>query len=156
MAAPTRQQQPLDYNATPQPGDPLRGGTQGGETARGMSGIDPEGTPDLERTGGAHVPTPAQPREGVDAGPGEHILAGGKSPDDIQRYLEEIQFPAKKDSIVRVAARNGAPNDIVHCLSSLPMTDYGSFAEVIRDYPRLPEPDDLAKRTDAGPGAKRV
>ena len=75
-----------------------------------------------------------------------HATAGAP-PDQVlartNRFLADIEFPAKKDSIVRVASRSGAPDDVVHALSGLPATDYASADDLIRDYPRRPGEDEL-------------
>jgi hypothetical protein len=64
-------------------------------------------------------------------------LAGGKTSDDVLRYLSGVPFPAKKDRLVHAARQNGAPNDIVGALSALPATDYASPEEVIESYPHM-------------------
>ena len=64
-------------------------------------------------------------------------LAGGKSDTDIAQYLENVQFPAKKDDIVHAARQSGAPNDVIACLSELPGSDYADAQEVIEAYPHL-------------------
>ena len=64
-------------------------------------------------------------------------LAGGKSSDDVMRYLSGVHFPAKKDTLVHTARTNGAPNDIVGALSALPATDFTSPEEVIESYPHM-------------------
>jgi hypothetical protein len=146
---------PQDDKGTSTPRDErLRGGTQGGEAARAMSGVAGEGTPDLSApSGGVHSATPARYEPRTDVAGGDHTLTGGKSPDEVRCYLGALSFPVRKEDLIRTAASNGAPNDIVRSLSSLPATNYGSFEEVIRDYPRLPEPEDMEGRDN---GAART
>jgi len=150
----------VDNNAARPPGGgSLRGGTQGGDVARAVSGISPEGTEDVASpAGGIHVATPRKYVPGVEVGDDQHHLAGGKSPNDVRRYLREVTFPTKKDHLVRAAAINGAPDEVIRSLTMLPATDYGSFEDVIRDFPRLPEREDFADsdRDKAGPGAREV
>ena len=66
-----------------------------------------------------------------------HDLVGGKSPEDLLRYLNGAEFPIKKDDLVRLARRNAAPDDVVAALSALPRTDIASQQELIDLYPHL-------------------
>jgi len=146
-----------DSNSAPVPGDPLRGGTQGGEAARVLGGTSvSEGTRGISNPSGSiHVPTPDQHPLGVDVGPDQPFLARGRKPNDIRRWLEGAEFPTKKDRLVHLASQNAAPNDVVLALTMLGQTDYGSFDEVIRDYPRLPDREDFTDKNNVGPGAKK-
>lgn len=65
-------------------------------------------------------------------------LAGGKTPEEVLRYVKEIPFPAHKADLIHAARRNGAPNDIVWALSQLPKNDFASPEELIESYPQLP------------------
>jgi len=127
----------------------LRGGTQGGEAARTLDeSVKSEGTPGVgSASGGGHsgavsrqVPSTnlANQDEGATS-----LYAGGKTAEQVRGYLDGIQFPALKDEIIRAARRNGAPDDVIGFLPMLSKTDYNSFEELIRDYPRLPGPDDI-------------
>jgi len=129
-------------------GHELRGGTEGGEVARvmGAGGLHEEGTLDLSPSGGSHVEPPAQAvsRTGLAERPlEEHRLAGGKTPEAILGYLRGVTFPAKKDTLVRAAGTNGAPPDVLGNLTTLPSTDYASADQLLREYPRLPDPDEV-------------
>jgi len=123
----------------------LRGGTEAGDLTRAMPAkAGEEGTPDISSgSGGVHIESPAdyKPRTDMAARPTEGVprLGGGKTPEDILGYLTGVDFPALKDTLVRAASRNGAPEDVVAALSILPATEYGSAEQLIRDYPRLPE-----------------
>jgi len=70
-------------------------------------------------------------------------LAGGKTPEAVLGYLAGVEFPAKKDALVRAAYRNKAPEDVLGALTLLPATDYADPEAVIRDYPPLPDAADL-------------
>jgi len=126
----------------------LRGGTQGGEAAGAMD-LDTKGggTPGIgSASGGVHVERPSEyvPRTGLADRPVEDTrLAGGKTPEDILGYLGGMTFPAKKDTIVREARRHGAPEDVLGAMNMLSKTDYASPEDLLRDYPRLPDPDDV-------------
>ncbi len=64
-------------------------------------------------------------------------LAGGKTPEGILRYLQDVSFPAKKDDVVHAARRNGAPNDVVAALSAIPGPEFQSAEELIASYPSM-------------------
>ena len=58
-------------------------------------------------------------------------LANGKTSEDVLRYLDGVQFPAKKDDLVHAARKNKAPNDIVGALGQLPANEFASPDELI-------------------------
>jgi len=119
------------------------------------AGAPNEGTQDIaSAAGGIQASARAASQDGPDVRPDEHQLAGGKSPDDVRRFLQDVSFPAKKEAVIRAATRQGAPDEVVSCLSGLPATEYASFDDVIRDYPRLPEPEDFVGRGHAGQGIR--
>jgi len=127
----------------------LRGGTEGGDSARAMdANVGSGGTRGLTSpSGDVHVEAPGQavPRTSLVDRPVETPrLAGGKTPEQIRGYLEGISFPAKKDDIVRAARRNGAPEEVIGAMNQmLSHTAYASFEELLGDYPRLPDRDDV-------------
>jgi hypothetical protein len=152
MAEQTRQatrDKAQDPNAGRQARQPdLRGGTEGGEAARGLGpNMKGAGTPGLSApSGDVHVESPSRavPRTDMTAGapePDTARLAGGKAVDALRGYLGDVSFPAKKDALVRAARRNGAPEDVLGAMNLLTRTEYGSFDELVRDYPRLPDRD---------------
>lgn len=125
---------------------PLRGGTEDGERARG---VDPAtagagGTPGVRApSGDVHLPPPGQtgPNTGMADRPTEDTqpLSGGKTPEQVLRYFEGVEFPANKEDLIRAARRHGAGDDVLADLTVLPAGHYANSDEVIRDYPRLPE-----------------
>ncbi len=127
-----------------QPGQPhLRGGTEGGEASRAANvNLCAEGTPDATAASGGVHTGPAsrhQPATGLADRPLEdERLHGGKTAADVLGYLKGLDFPAKKDAIVRAARRNGAPDDVLGSLHVLTATEYADADSLLRDYPRLP------------------
>jgi len=149
MAEQTKQATPDNRNDSSHGDDQrLRGGTQGGEVGRVVDvNLMRSGTPGISSpSGDVHIEPPARavPRTDMPARDVEEPrLAGGKTPDDIRAYLADLDFPAKKDSIVRAVRRNGAPEDVIGAVNLLNATEYGSFEQLMRDYPRLPDRDDV-------------
>jgi hypothetical protein len=132
----------------------LRGGTEGGDAARAMNveGRDERTSGTVSPVGGVHNPPPSRyhPATDLAARPLEDArLAGGKTADELLGYLRGVEFPTKKDPIIRAARRNGAPEDVLGALERLPATEYADADSFLRDYPRLPTPDDLAFRATA-------
>ena len=126
----------------------LRGGTEGGQAARAVDVASrDEGTPGIAApAGGVHNASPSQhtPTTGLAERPLEDArLAGGKSVGAVMDYLAGVEFPAKKDTIIRAARRQGAPEDVLGSLMVLPATEYDGPDALLRDYPRLPTKDEI-------------
>lgn len=49
-------------------------------------------------------------------------------------HLDEVEFPIWRDMLVKVAADNGAPADVINLFKSLPRGQYQSKEEVLRDF----------------------
>ncbi|TQN33225.1 uncharacterized protein DUF2795 [Haloactinospora alba] len=48
----------------------------------------------------------------------------------LKAALDDVDYPADKDQLVRTARDNGADEDTVRALEAMPPTDYGDFDEV--------------------------
>ena len=57
---------------------------------------------------------------------------GLPSVEEIRDALMDADFPADKEELIRVAERNGAANETLSVLRSLPVADYGDKDEVVR------------------------
>lgn len=64
-------------------------------------------------------------------------LAGGKTEENVLRYLDNVQYPAHKDDIVHAARRRGAPNDVIAALGQLPASEFANAQAVIDAYPHI-------------------
>jgi hypothetical protein len=135
--------------------EPRRGGTDGGRPERMMDvgamseGTAAQGAP----SGGVHNEAPSRqvPRTDLDARDDRPPrLAGGKSASDVLRLLGGLEFPAKKDAVVRAARRNGAPDDVLGALNLLTATEYADEQALLRDYPRLDNDDPGSSGPSAG------
>jgi len=124
----------------------LSGGTQRVDPSRTINVSNKDaGTPGITTSvGDVHTGATAQtPTVTGLADQGVEVvrLAGGQTPERIKGYLDGVEFPALKDTIIRAARRNGAPEDVFGSLTLLNATQYGSMDEVLDDYPRLPDRD---------------
>jgi hypothetical protein len=55
--------------------------------------------------------------------------------DRLRRALNQADFPAGKDDLVRCAKDAQADNDTVRALESIPPVEYSNFTEVLRSAP---------------------
>jgi hypothetical protein len=59
---------------------------------------------------------------------------GGKSPANIQTYLEGVSYPADKATLVGRARENGAPKEVMDVIEQLDDQEYGGPQEVMKSY----------------------
>jgi hypothetical protein len=73
------------------------------------------------------------------------------SADEVVAYLDDVDFPAHRDDLVRAAEQAGAPQDVIKALRGMPPEEYGSKAEVMRSAhtPAEPEQDPSVKAARA-------
>jgi hypothetical protein len=80
------------------------------------------------------------------------------TPQQVLGYLEDVDYPADKDTLVTAAARAGAPEEVLRSIRAVPPVDYRSRAEVLRSVRVDPAPGRPASRVarqaraDAPPG----
>jgi hypothetical protein len=63
------------------------------------------------------------------------------SADQVAEYLDDVDFPAHRDDLVRAAEHAGAPDDVIKALRAMPPEEYASKAEVMRSAHTPAEPD---------------
>jgi hypothetical protein len=49
-------------------------------------------------------------------------------------HLDEVDYPVQREMLVRIAADNDAPPDVINLFTSLPRGSYESKDEVLRDF----------------------
>ncbi|WP_185961225.1 DUF2795 domain-containing protein [Telmatospirillum sp. J64-1] len=57
---------------------------------------------------------------------------GGHSPSNIAHFLKNMDFPAKKDDLVKHAKGNDADKDVLDVLQQMPQREYGNMADVMK------------------------
>ena len=57
------------------------------------------------------------------------------TPDQILRYLADVDYPAGKEVLVAAAEQAGAPEAVVRSLRAIPPVEYRNRAEVMRSVP---------------------
>ena len=60
---------------------------------------------------------------------------------DVARYVQGVQFPVLKDTLFRVFRQNGAPDEVVARLSTLPVTEFHDLEHLKREYGAAREMD---------------
>ena len=56
----------------------------------------------------------------------------GVTLEDVFAPLNDLDYPAAKEDIVRHAESRGAPEDVLRALGALPLGDYASRSELAR------------------------
>lgn len=46
------------------------------------------------------------------------------SANEVQKYLKGVDYPARKDDLVMTAKDNGAPDEVVSAIQSMPDEEY--------------------------------
>jgi hypothetical protein len=57
------------------------------------------------------------------------------TPDQVLRYLGDVDYPAAKEVLVAAAERAGAPEAVVRSLRAIPPVEYRNRAEVMQSVP---------------------
>jgi hypothetical protein len=80
------------------------------------------------------------------------------TPDTVLGYLEDVDYPADKDTLLAAAQRHSAPDEVLKAIRAIPPVDYRSRAEVARSVAvdpgsgRSPSLAAEQARTKAPPG----
>jgi hypothetical protein len=61
------------------------------------------------------------------------------NPDDAQRYLEGINYPASKEEVINAAEQNGAPDAMTRMLEGLSRPEFSGPEEVMEDLRAFPQ-----------------
>jgi hypothetical protein len=61
------------------------------------------------------------------------------NPDDAQRYLEGINYPASKEEVINAAEQNGAPDTMTRMLEGLSRPEFSGSEEVMEDLRAFPQ-----------------
>lgn len=59
---------------------------------------------------------------------------GGHSPANVTHFLKGIDFPAKRDDLLRHAKRNHAEQEVLDEIQAMPEQEYGSMADVMKGF----------------------
>ena len=56
------------------------------------------------------------------------------SPAQIQKFLENVDYPAKKQDLIEQAKKHNASNEVLQDLNKIPDKEYSSFDDVSKEY----------------------
>lgn len=59
---------------------------------------------------------------------------GGQSPSNITHHLQGIDFPAKKQDLIKHAQGKNADREVVEALEDLPEEEFNSMADVMKAF----------------------
>jgi Protein of unknown function (DUF2795) len=59
---------------------------------------------------------------------------GGQSPANVTHHLKGIDFPARKEELLRCAESNGAEDRILDMIRAMLDQDFDSMADVMKAY----------------------
>lgn len=59
---------------------------------------------------------------------------GGHSPANVTKHLKGINFPAKKNDLVKHAKKGGADKEVLNELQGFEDREYGSMADVMKEF----------------------
>jgi len=60
--------------------------------------------------------------------------AGSHSPATVAHFLKGIDFPAKKDDLVKHAKTQHADKDVLDVLNHMPEREYNNMADVMKGF----------------------
>jgi hypothetical protein len=65
----------------------------------------------------------------------------GFDPDDAQRYLEGVEYPASKETLLSTAEENGAPDDLSELIAGVPLGEFSDPEELMNHLRAIPNRD---------------
>ena len=59
-------------------------------------------------------------------------------PNEGQRYLEGVDYPASKEAMLSVAEGNGAPSEMIEMIEGLPLGEFSDLEEFMNHLSAVP------------------
>ncbi len=59
---------------------------------------------------------------------------GGELPANVTTFLKGIDYPARKEQLVKHAQQNGAESSVIDVLQNMPDQEYDNMADVMKGY----------------------
>ncbi len=63
------------------------------------------------------------------------------NPDDGQQYLDGVEYPASKETLVSTAEENGAPGEFIEMIEGMPLGEVSDLEEVMNHLRAVPNRD---------------
>lgn len=65
----------------------------------------------------------------------------GFDPDNAQRYLGGVSYPASKETLLSTAQDNGAPDELVELIAGVPLGEFSEPEELMNHLRAIPNRD---------------
>ncbi len=65
----------------------------------------------------------------------------GFDPDDAQRYVDGVDYPVSKETMLSTAQENGAPDELVELIAGLPLGEFSGSEEFMNHLRAIPNRD---------------
>jgi hypothetical protein len=62
-------------------------------------------------------------------------------PDDGQKYLDGVDYPASKATLLSAAEDNGAPGELIEMIEGLPLGEFADLEEFMNHLRAVPNRD---------------
>jgi len=63
------------------------------------------------------------------------------NPDDGQQYLDGVEYPASKETLISAAEGNGAPGEMIEMIEGLPLGEFSDLEEFMNHLRAVPNGD---------------
>ncbi len=63
------------------------------------------------------------------------------NPDDGQKYLDGVDYPASKATVLSAAEGNGAPGELIEMIEGLPLGEFSDLEEFMNHLRAVPNRD---------------
>ena len=65
----------------------------------------------------------------------------GFDPDDAQRYVDGVDYPESKETMLSTAQDNGAPDELIEMIAGLPLGEFSEQEEFTNHLRAIPNRD---------------
>ena len=62
-------------------------------------------------------------------------------PDESQKYLEGLDYPATKETLISTAQENGAPDEMIELIAGAPLGEFSGPEELMNHLRAIPNRD---------------
>ncbi len=71
----------------------------------------------------------------------QEVFSVSFDPDEGQRYLEGVDYPASKEAMLSAAEGNGAPSEMIEMIEGLPLGEFSDLEEFMNHLRAIPNRD---------------
>ncbi len=63
------------------------------------------------------------------------------NPDDGQKYVDGVEYPASKETLISTAEENGAPGEFIEMIEGMPLGEVSDLEEFMNHLRAVPNRD---------------